>query len=93
MAILRGFEPRTFAVTGQRSSQLSYKTINIVWAPPLIGNDKSANHIIVQVIRTTPTILRRISYFFKRKYAKRYGRFSWTVQPPFVWSAGETPRF
>ena len=68
MAIPKGLEPSTFAVTGQRSTLLSYGTINIVWAPPLIGNDKSANHIIVQVICTTPTTLQRISNFFDADY-------------------------
>lgn len=45
MAILRGFEPRTSAVTGQRSSQLSYKTIkwlievaNLLLSRSSIGN-------------------------------------------------------
>ena len=68
MAIPKGLEPSTFAVTGQRSTLLSYGTINIVWAPPLVGNDKSANHIIVPVIRTTPTTLQRVSNFFDANY-------------------------
>ena len=50
-----------------------------IWLPHLTGNGRSVYPIWVRVTSTTPTTFRRISYFFKRKYAKRYSKFYWAV--------------